>query len=743
MGWRIGSTGQNVNHNVPITPKAKTKKHSTDVVKLHMVKLKDTRNFIQEVQTKIDKFTRSNSKTMYHARSLAEVFEKGTTLVAENEAELASCLTSASKLLQRIGDMHAEFCEELTKLVTSTTMREEYEEAKREKKKYDKSRANYDAAVLKVRSINAKKGQVNLEKLAEAEDERDRLKEVLMLEQVQTGIRLQHTLVKGLMNTAELVWAFAQTMDSHYQNCANQLVSSVPDIQASKHRLQTQVPTATAPVAAPPPHAPAVTVSDTFDHLPEYSGSMSADAIPEVSVTSVDKPAGQEPSSPNLPHRKTKDYYKFYRRSVEIKPGLLAASAPITRAGSGSFSTTLSPVQPAAAPPVAKSSPPSPSPSPSPSHAPSPTSPVLPRNQHERLNKMTRQRSFTSGSVPQRIAEQPDMLRYGPTTGNGGGSALQLRRTSARQLKTPLGSSSSPATPSVARIPPRPLELPPDVASLGLLPSGSARLQVRPRKAITVSGGNAPLLLNHPALANTNASASANGDSSEDGGSDDNDSSSGSGTTRKHSQLRSSGKSRLRNKSTLGFGLVASSRSGSAIERDASGSDRDRDTEEEERDQQSGNEPATDTADEEGVDQEAEKEWLDSFDDIPPYDPNDYDDSDDVGEVDSMASSRELTSLGPDGALSSSPQSGEFFLPPNHRKGAFLFHAIRKKRKRHSKKVTLIIDVPQVTRPSGSRKKLHLLWKLKEVPEKFIFHSSAEGERFYQAFWAAKIPRVR
>ena len=26
--------------------------------------------------------------------------------------------------------------------------------------------------------------------------------------------------------------------------------------------------------------------------------------------------------------------------------------------------------------------------------------------------------------------------------------------------------------------------------------------------------------------------------------------------------------------------------------------------------------------------------------DIPPYDPNDYDDSDDVGEVDSMASSR-------------------------------------------------------------------------------------------------------
>jgi hypothetical protein len=252
----------------------------------------------------------------------------------------------------------------------------------------------------------------------------------------------------------------------------------------------------------------------------------------------------------------------------------------------------------------------------------------------------TVQRSFTSGSVPQRIAEQPDMLRYGPTTGNGGGSALQLRRTSARQLKTPLGSSSSPTTPSVARIPPRPLELPPDVASLGLLPSGSARLQVRPRKAITVSGGNAPLLLNHPALANTNASASANGDSSEDGGSDDNDSSSGSGTTRKHSQLRSSGKSRLRNKSTLGFGLVASSRSGSAIERDASGSDRDRDTEEEERDQQSGNEPATDTADEEGVDQEAEKEWLDSFDDIPPYDSNDYDDSDDVGEVDSMASSR-------------------------------------------------------------------------------------------------------
>jgi hypothetical protein len=48
----------------------------------------------------------------------------------------------------------------------------------REKKTYDKSRANYDAAVLKVRSINAKKGQVNLEKLAEAEDERDRLKEV-------------------------------------------------------------------------------------------------------------------------------------------------------------------------------------------------------------------------------------------------------------------------------------------------------------------------------------------------------------------------------------------------------------------------------------------------------------------------------------------------------------------------------------------------------------------------------------
>jgi hypothetical protein len=48
-----------------------------------------------------------------------------------------------------------------------------------------------------------------------------------------------------------------------------------------------------------------------------------------------------------------------------------------------------------------------------------------------------------------------------------------------------------------------------------------------------------------------------------------------------------------------------------------------------------------------------------------------------------------------------------------------------------------------VTRPSGRRKKLHLLWKLKEVPEKFIFHSSAEGERFYQAFWAAKIPRVR
>jgi hypothetical protein len=147
-------------------------------------------------------------------------------------------------------------------------------------------------------------------------------------------------------------------------------------------------------------------------------------------------------------------------------------------------------------------------------------------------------------------------------------------------------------------------------------------------------------LLNHPALANTNvsASASANGDSSEDGGSDDNDSSSGSGIRRKHSQLRSSDKSRLRNKTTLGSGLAASSRSGSAIERDAtSGSDRDRDTEEE-RDQQSGNEPATDTADEEGVDLEAEKEWLDSFDDIPPYDPNDYDDSDDVGEADSISS---------------------------------------------------------------------------------------------------------
>jgi hypothetical protein len=27
---------------------------------------------------------------MYHARSLAEVFEKGTTLVAENEAELGT-----------------------------------------------------------------------------------------------------------------------------------------------------------------------------------------------------------------------------------------------------------------------------------------------------------------------------------------------------------------------------------------------------------------------------------------------------------------------------------------------------------------------------------------------------------------------------------------------------------------------------------------------------------------------------
>jgi hypothetical protein len=71
-----------------------------------------------------------------------------------------------------------------------------------------------------------------------------------MLEQVQTGIRLQHTLVKGLMNTAELVWAFAQTLDSHYQNCANQLVSSVPEIQASKNRLKTQVPTAAAAAAA-------------------------------------------------------------------------------------------------------------------------------------------------------------------------------------------------------------------------------------------------------------------------------------------------------------------------------------------------------------------------------------------------------------------------------------------------------------------------------------------------------------
>jgi hypothetical protein len=37
LGWRIGSTIQNVNHNVPITPKTKTKKHSTDVVKLHML----------------------------------------------------------------------------------------------------------------------------------------------------------------------------------------------------------------------------------------------------------------------------------------------------------------------------------------------------------------------------------------------------------------------------------------------------------------------------------------------------------------------------------------------------------------------------------------------------------------------------------------------------------------------------------------------------------------------------------
>jgi hypothetical protein len=86
-----------------------------------------------------------------------------------------------------------------------------------------------------------------------------------------------------------------------------------------------------------------------------------------------------------------KDYYKFYRRSVELRPGLLTGSAPISRAntGSGSFSSVTSPLQstPTPAAPAPTSS------------KPSPPSPVLARNSHDRFSKMTRQVSHSTYHV--------------------------------------------------------------------------------------------------------------------------------------------------------------------------------------------------------------------------------------------------------------------------------------------------------------------------------------------------------
>jgi len=62
--------------------------------------------------------------------------------------------------------------------------------------------------VLKVRSIHAKKGQVNLEKLAEAEAERDRLKEVKIRAISRDGSRLAISLLRLLdvLAVILLIW---------------------------------------------------------------------------------------------------------------------------------------------------------------------------------------------------------------------------------------------------------------------------------------------------------------------------------------------------------------------------------------------------------------------------------------------------------------------------------------------------------------------------------------------------------
>lgn len=71
----------------------------------------------------------------------------------------------------------------------------------------------------------------------------------LMMEQTQTGIRLQHTLVKGIMNTAELVSAFVAALGTHYRNCSKEVATSAVSIEEPKKLIEIQFSSVAPPVS--------------------------------------------------------------------------------------------------------------------------------------------------------------------------------------------------------------------------------------------------------------------------------------------------------------------------------------------------------------------------------------------------------------------------------------------------------------------------------------------------------------
>ncbi|KAL6064788.1 inositol polyphosphate 5-phosphatase [Balamuthia mandrillaris] len=235
LGFKLNATKKGVAQKIGRT------KLQDDVVKEYMKRLKETRTFIMEVHSSITKYNRSTAKNMACARDLANTFLSwGERFMNDNEEELGDCLSRAAQLLLNLEDVRANLHAQLEKLGSSTDvfLANDYEVAKEQKKKYDKTRANYDAAVQKVKSINAKKGQVNLERLGTAERERDRLKEILMEEQVQTGVHLQETLIKGSMDSIGQLVFFLHHANIYYEQAWGVMTEFQPEFQYIKQAVQ-------------------------------------------------------------------------------------------------------------------------------------------------------------------------------------------------------------------------------------------------------------------------------------------------------------------------------------------------------------------------------------------------------------------------------------------------------------------------------------------------------------------------